>query len=281
MLTKRYQFMSTSFIQEVVTLPVLRDILIIVASASVIFAVANQTIKKSNENVYENSNNTAAGANVIRSYDYKNFSWALYQSPANPVFFDEGEGHIPPRPYVYLAQNPTLENAIKLQEWQRKKMEVTNQITQLLIEASKPMDIKKLAMLSPSSLNNFISSEKIKNNTKINDDLNFNISVDDFKNVSILYFYRTDCSHCKNTKPTIDKLISMGVRVVPVQLDYKINSPEFKNSMPYDSQIASVFPVTETPTFVLKVNNESRSLKGEVTALELSKVISLIRNNKG
>ena len=43
-------------------------------------------------------------------------------------------------------------------------------------------------MLSPSSLNNFISSEKIKNNTKINDDLNFNISVDDFKNVSILYF---------------------------------------------------------------------------------------------
>ena len=36
MLTKRYQFMSTSFIQEVVTLPVLRDILIIVASASVI-----------------------------------------------------------------------------------------------------------------------------------------------------------------------------------------------------------------------------------------------------
>ena len=56
-------------------------------------------------------------------------------------FFDEGEGHIPPRPYVYLAQNPTLENAIKLQSG-KKKMEVTNQITQLLIEASKPMDIK-------------------------------------------------------------------------------------------------------------------------------------------
>lgn len=281
MLTKRYQFMSNSFIQEIVTLSFLRDILIIVASASVVFAVANQTMTKSNDNAYENSSNLAAGANVIRSYDYKNFNWALYQSPANPVFFDEGEGHIPPRPYVYLAQNPTLENAIKLQEWQRKKMEVTNQITQLLIEASKPMDMKKLAMLSPSGLNTLISSEKIKADTKNNDDVNFAISADDFKNVSILYFYRTDCSHCKNTKSTIEKLISMGVRVVPVQLDYKINSPEFKNSMAYDSQIASVFPVTETPTFVLKVNNESRSLKGEVTASELSKVVSLIRNSKG
>ena len=143
------------------------------------------------------------------------------------------------------------------------------------------MDMKKLAMLSPSGLNTLISSEKIKADTKNNDDVNFAISADDFKNVSILYFYRTDCSHCKNTKSTIEKLISMGVRVVPVQLDYKINSPEFKNSMAYDSQIASVFPVTETPTFVLKVNNESRSLKGEVTASELSKVVSLIRNSKG
>lgn len=287
MLAKCYQYIQNiqnNQYQEYFSISTIRDILVISASVAVIYAVVNQNVSanESKENLNTEAS-VAAGANVIRSYDYKKFNWAFYQSPANPVFFDEGEGHIPPRPYIYLAQNPTLENAIKLQEWQRKKMEVTNQVTQLLLEASKPIDMKKLTSLDPVSFNNYLTSKKSTNKNVIsekNDEI-FSVNESDFKNVSILYFYRSDCLHCKNTKSTIEKLISMGVRIIPVQLDYKTNLPEFKNSMPYDSQIATVFPVTETPTFVFKMNNESRSLKGALSLQEISKVISLIKNNKG
>ena len=303
MFVKRHPSLTINSIQDAlssISISAVRDLFLIAAAASVLFSVANNTISKSRTEKDENIQNYAAGANIIRSADYKDFKWNSYASPENPIFFDEGEGHIPPRPYIYLAQHPTLENAIKLQEWQRKKMEVTNQISQLLLEASKPMDLQKLISLSPEGLGTYLNKKNEAQASTLNLDKSiqqkqtfiptevnnetsdpFKVTASDFKNVSILYFYRSDCPHCRNTKPTIDKLQSLGVTVIPVQLDYKIHAPEFKNSMPYDSQIASVYPVTETPNFVLKINGETRSFKGEITPAQLVKVVSLIKGKKG
>ena len=186
MLAKCYQYIQNiqnNQYQEYFSISTIRDILVISASVAVIYAVVNQNVSanESKENLNTEAS-VAAGANVIRSYDYKKFNWAFYQSPANPVFFDEGEGHIPPRPYIYLAQNPTLENAIKLQEWQRKKMEVTNQVTQLLLEASKPIDMKKLTSLDPVSFNNYLTSKNSTNKNVIsekNDALDLKVLVYD------------------------------------------------------------------------------------------------------
>ena len=295
MLLRRPQSLTINSIQDVlssISLAAIRDVFLIAAAAGVLFAVANNTMTKSKAEREDSLKNAVAGANVIRSGDYQEFKWSAYSSPENPVFFDEGEGHIPPRPYIYLAQHPTLENAIKLQEWQRNKLEITNKVTGLLVEASKPMDVNKLISFSPQGLGEYIAKKNEAKAQTISNDSNnkqnavqisdpFRVTASDFKNVSILYFYRSDCVHCQNTKPTIDKLLSIGVTVIPVQIDYKIHSPDYKNSIPYDPQLASVYPVTETPNFVLKVGNETRSFKGEITPSQLAKVVSLIKEKKG
>lgn len=295
MLLRRRQYLTFNSIQDTISsipLSVIRDIFLIAASASILFVVANNTITKNRNETEDNVKNSIASANIIRSADYQEFKWSAYANPDNPVFFDEGEGHIPPRPYIYLAQHPTLENAIKLQEWQRKKLEITNKVTDLLIAASKPMDVKKLISFGPQGLGEYIAQKnEAKSEIISSEDKNkqsplqledpFKVTASDFKNVSILYFYRSDCVHCQNTKPTIDKLLSLGVSVIPVQIDYKVHSPEYKNSIPYDPQLASVYPVTETPNFVLKVGTQTRSFKGEITPSQLAKVISLIKEKKG
>lgn len=105
---------------------------------------------------------------------------------------------------------------------------------------------------------------------------NYNNSLDArlcIKKVSIIYFYRTNCDFCKKLQLTIEKIKSVGVRVIPVQVDYKTQFPMIKNSIPYDQQMEAIFPIKETPTFILKISGKTSSLKGEISISQLYKSI--------
>lgn len=185
-----------------------------------------------------------SSANLIRARDDGPFSWENYAGPESDVFFDEGHHYIPPRPYRYLAAHPTLENAIQLQLWQLKKIEVSQRVSALLLEASQSLEHSDGTQRGP-------------------------VSSAELAGMSILYFYKSSCPSCQAARDALEKLRTAGAQVIPVQVDHGEAEPLYTDSIRYDKDLQKSFPITAVPTLVVRRGEDLRRLVGQpsVTAI--------------
>ncbi len=107
------------------------------------------------------------------------FDWSDYEDPGSVEFWREGD-FAPSAPMMALVRDPSPENAEKYRAWLAKKMEVTAQISALMVEPEAPVS---------------------------------------WQDVTVVYFYALRCPHCKRNAPVVAELARRGATVLPVHLD--------------------------------------------------------------
>jgi len=148
--------------------------------------------------------------------------WDALLDPTNEAFWREGN-HVPPAQLMAVVQDPSPENVERYRAWQRKKLEVTGWVSQLVAEPD----------LRPAI---------------------------DWSGVTVVYFYAMGCSVCARNAPVVDELMELGADVMPVHLDRP--SPRWPSSTPWQAEMAAGVDLVGTPTWVLVKDGERVTVRG-------------------
>lgn len=185
------------------------------------------------------------------------FDWSIYEDPSRPEFWADGADGILPRPFLYLAGNPTRENASKLIAWQNRQWQAIEEIVKALGGAS---EIEAYSQLIGENIIDHLSStdrllsrlEPKTDNIVLTSDTRKQPSVD-WASVGVVYIYRSDCPHCRRQTAVIEGARKLGAKVIPLQLDD--GQPLHPDSQAYYAgQWQDFFPLDEakaTPTLFL------------------------------
>jgi hypothetical protein len=175
-----------------------------------------------------------SGPNILRSQDGKPFHWSNYQDPLKPEFWDDGGDWIPPRPFREAAASPTPENIQAYLKWQKQKAAVVAKF-QAALEGTP-------------------SKEPAWNTVKV------------------AYFYQSACPHCQASVPLVESLRDLGVQMTLVQMGP--GAPLHEPSIPYDQTWAKEFPVSATPTWVIKQGTKVTTRSGALSMAEFKHFVS-------
>ena len=148
--------------------------------------------------------------------------WDALLDPTNEAFWREGD-HVPPAQLMAVVQDPSAENVERYRAWQRKKLEVTGWVSQLVAEP----DVRPAI---------------------------------DWSRVTVVYFYAMGCSVCARNAPVVDELMELGAEVMPVHLDRP--SPRWPSSTPWQAEMAAGVDLVGTPTWVLVKDGERVTVRG-------------------
>ena len=204
------------------------------------------------------------------------FDWGIYQDPARPEFWADGADGILPRPFLYLASEPTRENAHKLLTWQKLQWQTIEKIVKALGGAD---ELDAYADLIGEDILEHISR---KDNLLPTDAPRLRKSASeaqpnfDWQQVGIVYIYRSDCPVCQRQTHIIEAVKTLGARVVPLQLDH--GQPLHADSQRYQSgDWQAFFPLTEnlsTPTFYIAIKGQAaRRHVGYISLRDLTRQI--------
>lgn len=189
-----------------------------------------------------------SGSTLVREADAKPFSWDSYRNVRAPEFWDDGGDWIPPRPFREAAANPTQENITQYLDWQVRKTHVVNRFQEALTLVGSKQSSQRKETQSEGPSPSF-----------------------SWRTLRVAYFYQSSCGHCRNSAPVVEKAQSLGAKVTFVQLDAGANPPLHRNSIAYDAAWAKSFPISSTPTWVLKVQGATETVTGELSLEKLAR----------
>ena len=228
-------------------------------------------------------NTPSESKSIIRQQDGKKFSWENYigdEALKNPEFWDDGGDYVPPRPFRELAANPSAENAKNFLSWMYQKNAATDAVSKALKNAS---NAKTLASSNdePYTTSQLTPPQKP---TEFEENKSFSAAVPmqpsviapsafvaaahkkiPWEQVHIIYFYESECPHCKKEKPIIERFVALGATITPVQIDFGVNAPLFVGSIPFDARLKKDFEITSVPSLYVKFNNRVTVFRGETS----------------
>lgn len=184
------------------------------------------------------SSEPLSGPNILRSQDAKPFAWTNYQDPLKPEFWDDGGDWIPPRPFREAAASPTPENIKAYLKWQEQKGAVVSKF-QAALEGNQK---------SPQE------------------------PVIPWNTIKVAYFYQSACPHCQASVPLVESLRDLGVQMTLVQMGP--GAPLHEPSIPYDQTWAKEFPVSATPTWVIKQGAKVTTRSGALSMAEFTHIVN-------
>ena len=212
------------------------------------------------------------------------FDWSIYEDPSRPEFWADGADGVLPRPFLYLAGEPTVENAKRLIAWQKLQWQTIEEIIKSLGGAS---ELKKYSeLLGVNVLEEVAKKDPLKSFSKPSLDL---AKLEEktpesfrWQDVGIVYVYSSLCSACKKQQPVINNLITLGARIIPLQVGK--GEPLFVNSMPYKKgEWQSFFPLGEeiaTPTmFIVYRGKSPKKHIGFISLSDLKREITHIKGD--
>ena len=148
--------------------------------------------------------------------------WEALSDPKNVEFWREGD-HVPPAQLMAIVRDPSPENVERYREWQRKKLEVSGWVAQLVAEPDRRPPV-------------------------------------DWSSVTVVYFYAMECGVCARNAPVVDELMELGADVMPVHLDRP--SPRWPTSTPWREEMAAGVKLVGTPTWVLVKDGNRVTVRG-------------------
>ena len=194
----------------------------------------------------------------IRQRDSLPFDWNNYQNPSSPEFWDDGGDYIAPRPLREAVSNPTAENLDKYAAWQAKRIV-------LIAEFDQKLSARRGIEQAEKSKNKKGAKKKIAH-------LNL-------REIQLMYFYQSSCTHCRAEKNHVESLARQGIQVTYIQLDSDTLPPLHKNSVPYSKTLSKQFQISATPTWVFRRREKTAQLQGaqsdEAIQSEILKLFSV------
>jgi thiol-disulfide isomerase/thioredoxin len=193
---------------------------------------------------------------LIRQRDSLPFSWKDYESPSSDVFWDDGGDYVPPRPFRVVAAEPSPTNVRHYLRWIETKDGVVRKLGVAI------NGYKGGAETHVVSANLPVEKKEAKNLPKV-----------DWRKLDVVYFYQSSCSHCRASLPVVAELQAKGARLVPVQMDWRSNTPIISGSAQYDSELAKEYPVASTPTWVFSYEGKKIQRQGTLSLGEIQQLL--------
>ena len=206
---------------------------------------------------------------IIRVKDNEPFDWNNYNDPSKIEFYDDGGNFVPNRPWREVMKNPTHENVEKYMAWQAKKISLSNNVGKMMAENSglpvPLVDQPKLNLKNSVTTNSMTAMKDEEHNIL-------------WDRLQVLYFYRSKCHFCQASKPNVSFLKDHHVLFIPVQLDWKENPPIYSESVKYDQNLAKIYNIRGTPSWIIKRADKLSSqipltIEGYVSIDEMEKAI--------
>ncbi|HYX31590.1 MAG TPA: hypothetical protein VE954_00660 [Oligoflexus sp.] len=193
---------------------------------------------------------------AIRANDTRPFNWSDYSDPKSIFFWDDGGDWAPPRPFREVASNPTPENVNQYITWLNKKGEVAARVQSALDE--------RVSEGRPKPSSQSPNPQPTRPRREL-----------DLRKLDLIYFYQTTCPHCQRSVGVVEQLRKMGARVIAVQLDYKIEPPLHKGSVPYTDKLRSEHPISATPSWIFSYENQTFNREGFITISDIYDIVDI------
>lgn len=188
---------------------------------------------------------------VVRSTDFLPFDWKAYENPLSPQFWDDGGNYVPPRPLRMVAANPTRENVDRYLAWQKRKFDVTDNLSRVLAARHNSSSQGNKQNPAPDGGKERRSEPSVSRSN----DFNWN-------NVTLSFIYRSSCPHCQRELSTISKLKTLGAKIMSFQLMSQSEKPLLENSQPLSNADASRLNISVTPTLIIKAGGKQSRIEG-------------------
>lgn len=197
--------------------------------------------------------------------DHLPFSWDIYKDPSRPEFWDDGQDGSLPRPFLYLAGEPSKENARKLKDWQTLQWETIRKIIEAL--DGGPEELELLSSFVGEPLIDHLMDKDYKNASLSIDD-EYRKSLIDWEKVRVVYIYHSKCPACQKFDSVIEELKNKKATIYSFQSDSNTDNPKGWREK---------FPFKVTPTVYIKYkDHEPVKSEGYTSFREIKKFI----NNK-
>jgi thiol-disulfide isomerase/thioredoxin len=164
----------------------------------------------------------------------RELNWSELLDPTSEAFWKEGE-HVPPAQLMAVIRDPSAENVNRYRAWQRKKLEMSSWVAQLVAEP----DVRPQV---------------------------------DWSRVTVVYFYAMGCGVCARNAPVVDELAALGADVMPVHLDRP--SPRWPSSTPWSAEMSGLVNLQGTPTWVLVQGERRITVRGLASLERLEKELT-------
>jgi hypothetical protein len=202
-----------------------------------------------------------------------------YLDPTKESFWTEGS-YTPPRQVMEAAANATPENVARYIAWQKKKLDLAAafqaEVTrQLSMQAPAPAPLERHTIARP------LDDDKRGGVTGGAEALQSQLVPPDapalarppavaWSQLQLLFFYQSNCPHCRSSVATVEELRRLGATVIPVQLDWQQRPPVFEGSVPYTAEIAERQEIQGVPYWAGTYQGERIAFSGavSVTAIE-------------
>ena len=216
------------------------------------------------------SSESEAPQEPTRPLDAGEFRWEDYDDPTKDVFWDDGGNYLPPRPLRMAAANPTPANVANYLRWQRRKMEVVAALTR---EVQRQSAAGQGPMAPPSVTSVSVTPPEA-------DAIRENGEPIDWRRLELVFFYRSDCSHCQASLATVQELEARGAKVIPVQVDWRARPPLIPGSVHYTKEISQEQPIDAVPTWIASYQGERLNMQGNVTVQSIEVTLKMAQQQR-
>jgi hypothetical protein len=193
------------------------------------------------------------------------FQWEDYEDPSTDAFWDDGGNYRPPRPLRVAAANPTPENVGRYLRWQKRKIQAIStlqaEVTRQVGVVPEGVELEPGGRVVATRDDGVVDADAAEQAAI----LDRNPEPIDWRRVEIVFFYSSDCPHCRASVETARALRQQGSKVIPVQVDWQKHAPLMPTSVPYTADIAKEQPVDAVPLWVVAYHGNRITLEGEVS----------------